>query len=77
MVLIKPCQIIYRSTPQTTVVVTINTAANNLAFICKKYRISNLLAENGLSNSNSEIYLTVTYFIGKIQANINVVKSLT
>ena len=42
------------------VVVTIDKAANNFTFICKKYYISKLLAEVGLSNSKYKICLKAT-----------------
>ena len=57
------------------VVVTIDKAANNFTFICKKYYISKLLAEVGPSNSKYKICLKVTYSMKIIiQVNINYCK---
>ena len=49
---------------------------NQFCFYLQKNRISNLLEEVGLSNSNSKIYSPVTYFIVKIQENINCCQKL-
>ena len=52
--------------------VTIYTDANNFGFICKKYYISKLLAEIGLSNPKSKTYSKATHSIREIiEANIN------
>ena len=53
-------------------VVIIENAANNFAFIWKKYYISKLLAEVGVFNSISKIYSKATHSIDEIiEANIN------
>ena len=41
---------------KTFVIVTIDKAANNFAFICKQYYISSLLNEVGIINNDSETY---------------------
>ena len=48
------------------VVVTIDKAAKNFAFICKIYCISKLLAELDLSNSKSKTYSKATHSIEEI-----------
>ena len=56
-------------------VLILHKAANNFAFICKKYYISKLLAEVDLSNSKSKTYSEATHSIDEIiQANINYCK---
>ena len=53
------------------VVITIDKAAKNIAFICKIYYISKLLAEIDLSNSKSKTYSKATHSIKVIiQPNI-------
>ena len=53
------------------VVVTIDKAVKNFAFICKIYYISKLLAEINLSYSKSKTYSKVTHSIEEIiQPNI-------
>ena len=54
------------------IVVTIEKAANNFAFYNKKYDISSVLPEFGLSNPKSKTYSKATHFVKEIiQANIN------
>ena len=54
------------------VIVIIEKAANNFAFVCNKYYISKVLAEIDLSYSKSKAYSKVTHSIEEtIQANIN------
>ena len=57
------------------VVVIIDKAAKNFAFICKIYYISKLLAELDLSNSKSKTYSKAAHSIEEtIQANISYCK---
>ena len=57
------------------VVVTIDKAAKNFAFICKNYYVTKLLAEVSLSNSESKTYSKVIQYIEEmIQAIINYCK---